>query len=195
MVHLSSRRPGMRERRCDCRRAKHLTIFRAGVKSFAEKYSALPKFGNGEQSSGELRREGAKACQPFDVRAGSKAVASYSVIASHRGRAKRGPMTGSAKQSRLSPRKNLNCFAALAMTGEGVVVDFTRGTPPPRRWGAPRASQNLQLWMPRPARVTREALPCPMSHFCALHATFPCHLTVIAVRSHRRRFLATPGHE
>jgi hypothetical protein len=45
------------------RRAKHLTIFAcAGVKSFAEKDSALPKFGNGEQSSGELRREGAKAC-------------------------------------------------------------------------------------------------------------------------------------
>src|SRR6516225_10491639 len=39
------------------------------------------------------------------------------VIASHRVRAKRGPMTGSAKQSRVVCAA-LDCFASLAMTRE-----------------------------------------------------------------------------
>jgi hypothetical protein len=149
MVHLSSRRPGMRERRCDCRRAQHLTIFAcAGVKSFAEKYSALPKFGSGEQSSGELRREGAKACQPFDVRAGSKAVASYSVIASHRVRAKCGPMTGSAKQSRLSPRKDSGLLRCARNDGEGVVTTHSRYAAAPESGRAARVTKSPVVYDP-----------------------------------------------
>src|SRR4051794_39743788 len=46
------------------------------------------------QSSGEMRREAAKACLQFKMRAGECATASYSVIAS------------AAKQSSLPPRKD-----------------------------------------------------------------------------------------
>jgi hypothetical protein len=56
------------------------------------------------QSSGERRRENADVCLS-------------TVIASQRVRAKRGPMTGSAKQSRAM-HTTLDCFVAalLAMT-------------------------------------------------------------------------------
>ena len=54
------------------------------------------------QSSDEIRREDADACLS-------------AVIASQRVREKRGSMTGSAKQSRVT-HTTLDCFASLAMT-------------------------------------------------------------------------------
>src|SRR6185437_14709045 len=56
---------------------------------------------------------------------------SRSVIASQRVRAKRGPMTGSAKQS-ISLRKSLDCFVAslLAMTTLMTAIRTTTTTPP-----------------------------------------------------------------
>jgi hypothetical protein len=43
------------------------------------------------------------------------------VIASQRVGAKRRPMTGSVKQSILSLRGEMDCFASLAMTAENVL--------------------------------------------------------------------------
>jgi hypothetical protein len=54
---------------------------------------------------------------------------------------------------------------------------------------------NLKLWIVLPAGVSWYARPCPPGHDCAVHATPATDLTIISVRSHRRRFLATPEHE
>jgi hypothetical protein len=54
---------------------------------------------------------------------------------------------------------------------------------------------NLKLWIVLPAGVSWYARPCPPGHDCAAHATPATDLTIISVRSHRRRFLATPEHE